>query len=506
MRKGWCAGLLLALCLLPLRAAPQADRGLPSLPPPATPRGVVVHEAGVAPGYVLYGPVASASTYLVDNRGRVVHEWKGSYAGGGGYLLPDGHLLRGGRDPEALGFRQGGVQGILQLVSWEGEVVWEWKLSEPTRILHHDIEPLPDGHLLALVWELTSKQESIALGRRPETAPESGLNFERVIEIAPRPPRGAEIVWEWRLTDHLVQDHDPALPHYGAPAEHPGRFDVNALTAPAISAEELAQLQALGYVPDDATPADLDADFLHANSIDHHPGLDQIAISVPQLGEVWIIDHAPGTEEARGPLGDLLYRWGHPAVHGRGADSPQQLFFQHDARWIPPGFPGAGSLMIFNNGRERPEGPWSSVDVIAPPLGADGRYALEPGRPYAPARPGWSWRLPPERFAPFISGAEPQPNGNILVCSGPDGVLLEVTREGRIVWEFRNPFQGDLKLADGSPPQPGLDQLPYAVFRASRIPPDHPGLAGRDLAPLDPQPVWPPVPSPDGAEPGAEAR
>ena len=28
----------------------------------------------------------------------------------------------------------------------------------------------------------------------------------------------------------------------------------------------------------------------------------------------------------------------------------------------------------------------------------------------------------------------------------------------------------------------------YAVFRASKIAPDHPGLAGRELKPLDPQP------------------
>lgn len=489
MRNSRCALLLLGLCLLPFRASTQADHGLPPLPAPATPRGVVTHEPGVSPGYLLFGPIASASTYLVDNQGRVVHEWKGEYSGGGGYLLPDGHLLRGVRDPDALGFRQGGVQGILQRVSWEGEVVWEWRLSEPGRILHHDIEPLPNGHVLAMVWELTSKQESIALGRRPEAAPEAGLNFERVIEIAPRPPRGAEIVWEWRVRDHLVQDHDPALPHHGDPAEHPGRFDLNALTAPAISAEELAQLQALGYVPDDATPADLDADFLHANSIDYHAGLDQIAISVPQIGEVWILDHAPSTEEARGARGDLLYRWGNPAVYGRGADSPRQLFFQHDARWIPEGFPGAGKLLVFNNGRDRPEGPWSSVEEIAPPLGRDGRYALEAGRPYAPLRPGWSWRLPPERFAPFISGAERLANGNTLVCSGPDGVLLEVTPEGRIVWEFRNPFAGDLKLADGTPPQPGIDRLPFAVFRTARIPPGHPGLAGRRLAPLEPQPV-----------------
>jgi hypothetical protein len=39
-------------------------------------------------------------------------------------------------------------------------------------------------------------------------------------------------------------------------------------------------------------------------------------------------------------------------------------------------------------------------------------------------------------------------------------------------------------------PQPGLDENPFALFRATRIPADHPGLAGRKLAPLQPQPPW----------------
>jgi len=46
-----------------------------------------------------------------------------------------------------------------------------------------------------------------------------------------------------------------------------------------------------------------------------------------------------------------------------------------------------------------------------------------------------------------------------------------------------------VRNADGSMPQPGLDENPFALFRATRIPADHPALAGRTLAPLDPQPA-----------------
>jgi hypothetical protein len=309
------------------------------------------------------------------------------------------------------------------------------------------------------------------------------------VEIRPIRPRGAEIVWEWRVWDHLVQNHDPAMANYGDPAGHPERLDVNAgAGAPGLSAEELEQLKALGYVPDGAEREDPRADFLHANSIDYHPALDQIALSVPTLGEIWILDHSTTTEEAAGSEGgrsgkggDILYRWGNPGAYGRGDGAGPRLFFQHDVRWIPEGWDGAGRLTAFNNGRDRPEGPFSSVDEIEPPLlpGDGGSYALAEGAPFGPAELAWTARLPPDRFAPFISGAERQRNGNTFVCAGTDGILLELTRDGDIVWEYRNPYTGSLRLADGSPPGPGIDRLPYAVFRASRIAADHPALRGR---------------------------
>ena len=60
-----------------------------------------------------------------------------------------------------------------------------------------------------------------------------------------------------------------------------------------------------------------------------------------------------------------------------------------------------------------------------------------------------------------------------------------------------------MRLADGSFPNATIGSFPYAVFRATRISPDHPGLAGRKLEPLDPQPPWapPPAPAPVAAPP-----
>ena len=83
----------------------------------------------------------------------------------------------------------------------------------------------------------------------------------------------------------------------------------------AITPDKLAQLQALGYVPADASVEDLESDFLHVNSVAYNERLDQIAISVPEYGEIWILDHSTTTQEAAGSEGgrqgrggDLLYR------------------------------------------------------------------------------------------------------------------------------------------------------------------------------------------------------
>jgi hypothetical protein len=465
------------------------------VPPPRLPRGLLRNEPGATPGYVMFQPSAAGAIYLVDNEGRAVHVWETPHAGGGDLeMLPDGNLLRGARDPEQLGFKTGGTGGLLQELDWDGHVVWEWKLSDASRVHHHDVTVLPNGNVLLLAWEAKSAEEAKQKGRRADRIPEPGLWVDYVLEIERVRPRGANVVWEWRVWDHLVQHHDPAAPDFAEPSTRPARIDVNGdARAPQIDAAQLEQLKALGYVPPEATPQDVRADFLHLNAVAYHPRLDQIALSAPTFGEVWIIDHATSTAEAAGSRGDLLYRWGNPSTYGRGGAADQRLFYQHDVRWIPDGWDGAGNLLVFNNGRERPDGPWSSIDEWTPPLGDGGRYLLQDGQPFGPSALAWQYRAaaPASFYAPFVSGAQRLANGNTLVAAGTGGELFEVTRAGEVVWEYRNPYWGDaVRNADGSLPQPRVDERPFSLFRATRIPADHPGLAGRTLAPLDPQPAW----------------
>ena len=464
-------------------------------------RGLRLNTDEAAPGYVLFNPNRSLTTYLVDVDGRVVHTWQSEHApGGGAYLLDTGHLLRGAREPDVPVFSGGGQAGRLQEFDWDGEVVWDFTFAGEEHLLHHDVAPLPNGNVLAIAWEVKSPAEAVEAGRLASLTPEAGLWPDMLIEFEPQPPAGARIVWEWHMWDHTVQSHDPDGSHYGELAAHPELVDINGdREPPELSADDLARVQALGFVPDDLAPDGLQSDLLHMNAVNYNPVLDHIVMSVPRLNEIWVIDHSTTTEEAAGHTagrsgrgGDLLYRWGNPRIYGRAEAPARRLFFQHDVRWVPEGMPGAGRLTVFNNRIEDPDGDYSAVFELVPTTDGAGRYVVPDAGPFGPAEPIWSY-VAPERtafFSSFISGAHRLANGHTFITAGAPGRFFEVTPEGEIVWEYWSPYAGTL------PGNQATNANPYSVFRATKIAADHPALAGRDLTPLDPQPpnVLPPDP------------
>ena len=492
-----CAALVgLAGCGAPGEQVDTAEEPVADAPAAADAdeqRGLRTSTPEASPGFVLFNPNRSLTTYLVDVAGRVVHTWESEHApGGGAYLLDNGHLLRGAREPDVPVFSGGGQAGLLQELDWDGEVVWDFTFADEDHLLHHDVAPLPNGNVLAIAWEAKSPTEAIEAGRLASLTPEDGLWPEMLVEFEPQPPDGARIVWEWHMWDHTVQNHDPEASHYGELAAHPELVDINGdREPPELSAEDLTRVQALGFVPEDLAPDGLQSDLLHMNAVNYNAALDQIVMSVPRLNEIWVIDHSTTTEEAAGHTGgrwgrggDLLYRWGNPRAYGRGEDAARQLFFQHDVRWVPEGMPGAGHLTLFNNRIEDPAGSYSAVFELALPTDGGGRYVVPDAASFGPEAPILSYVAPDKTafFSSFISGAHRLANGHTFITAGAPGRFFEVTPEGEIVWEYWSPYAGTL------PGNQATNANPYSVFRATKIAADHPALAGRDLTPLDPQP------------------
>lgn len=397
---------------------------------PTIPPMVVTDKA--QSGYTLVSPLFSQQTYLIDVHGEVVHSWQLNHMSGGSvYLLENGNLLQTAAIEESDLFKEAvrtGGGGYLAIYSWDGELLWEYEHFTETQLQHHDIEPLPNGNILFFVYERYTKEEAIAAGRHPDYFPDDRDEIwsEAILEID---PNNNEIVWEWHVWDHLIQDVNASMANYGDPSASPERIDVN-------------------YYVDFDPQVGTHVEWLHANAIDYNAELDQILFNPRQMNEFWIIDHSTTIEEASGSEGDLLFRWGNPEAFGVGEQTDKQLYFHHDPRWIEAGLPGAGNIMLFNNGAFN-EREYSTILELSPAKDADGNYVILPNEATS-AEIVWQYQAEnPETFFSFVMGAaQRQPNGNTLVADSFNYHVFEVTTEGEIVWEWFEPNNSFVFRAD----------------------------------------------------------
>jgi hypothetical protein len=460
-------------------------------------RGLLGKTNAATPGYVFFNPLLSDTTYLVDLDGQVVHTWTSRFGTSGGiYLKDNGNLVRAGVDPTAPVFGGGGQGGWFEELTWDGDVVWEFHFTSEQYRPHHDFALKPNGNILAIAWEVKTVEEAIAAGRNPEEIPRAGLWPDWIVELQPKENSDAEIVWEWHLWDHVIQEFDRTLDNYGVVADHPERLDINAGHLPEpVTQEELDRSRAAGFAVSNATVDNRGADLYHMNAINYNAELDLIAVSLPGIDEILVIDASTTTEEAAsgtggrwGKGGDILYRWGNPANYARGDDSDQRLGGQHDVSWVTSGPNGDVHLLVFNNSVPGADPDQSAVYEIKLPLSESG-FELSGDAAYGPAEPVWRYMTedPMDFFSPFISGAQRLDNGNTLVTEGASGRFFEVDGTGNVVWNYMTPYSGDIRYPDGTTPQP-VGPFIYATFRSTHVSVDHPALAGRELAPLDPQP------------------
>ncbi len=371
--------------------------------------------------YTLFSPMQSTETYLIDKQGTTVHTWSSSYRPGlSVYLLDNGELLRPGvidTRPITFSGRNGGSAGVIEILDWNSNVIWSVTVASETYLSHHDVEQLPNGNILAIVWEAKTAAEALALGRTSvaDDTLWAGAIYEICRASTSNSCADGEIVWSWSVWDHLVQDVDNSIAgtYVSDVSQYPEKVDLNFYNGSGLS------------------------DWTHINSVDYNAETDQILLSVRNFSEYWVVDHS-GLNEG------ILYRVGNPSAHGGGGE--QTLFVQHDAQWIADGLPGAGNILVFNNGANRPAGNYSSVDEFC--YWENNCTSGELIASYSEGASG-------EFYADHISGAQRLENGNTLVCEGTEGRFFEYDGSHEIVWEYNYGSE---------------------VFRATRYERNYPGL------------------------------
>jgi len=483
-------------------------------------RGLITKTDMATPGYVLFSPSFGTDTYLMNLDGEIVHHWPGELNTMlSSYLLENGHLFRLERDPDFPTFAFGGQAGRIREYDWEGNLLWNFKLANAHELIHHDIEIMPNGNVLAICYKVRTPEEAIAAGRDPERVLKAGLWIDKIIEIKPTRPEGGDIVWEWDMWDHLIQDIDSTKANYGVIKDNPRKININTLSTeaeegPLMNEEQIEQMKKMGFMTSNATVDNQRSDITHVNAVSYNPELDQIVFSSPGFNEVYIIDHSISTQEGKGSAGDLLYRWGNPQNYDRGTKADQELFGQHDVKWIPKGYPGEGHLIVYDNDIPNPNnklhslgealmaakspdphvaigdfGNYSAIDEWALPEIENGTYKISENGTFGPSETYWEYMAPDKYslYSPFISGVQRLKNGNTLITGGIKGQLIEVTPDKKTVWEYWNPYMDNYKLPDGSVPQP-VGPFIYAQYRSTHFDPNFPAFQGKDLKPIEPQP------------------
>jgi len=427
----------------------------------------IYNRDATADGYIFFSPNDYTDAYLIDNCGFLVNSWDRNHRPGlSGHMTESGLMLRTGKVSNPQYF-QASTGGNLELVDWDNNTVWSSDFNEFEYIQHHDAVLMPNGNVIYIGWERISEEQQIAYGRPPSDVSKPSLWGEFIQEVKPIGNSDYEVVWEWHLQDHFVQDYNPSLSTYGSVKDELGKVDINYL-GPA-------------FFDDD--------DWWHCNALDYNPALDQILVNSRSNGEMWIIDHSTTTQEAAGTTGgnsnkggELLYRWGNPQAYDRGFKSDLRMYGSHGHYWIPEGLPNAGKIMYFNNGDERPEGYYSTIETIDPVF-ENGQYQLDNNNRYLPSEPEVVYVAPdPFDFrSTYLSNANQLSNGNVFINEGGTGRLFEVDSNKNIVWQYFSPIDDSGTNTQGE----FLSWWDRQIFRAYKYEPDYLGFVGKDLTPGD---------------------
>jgi len=460
--------------------------GYPSVYPTGT---TLYHPDKCWNGYTLM----SMENSLIDMNGNLVKHWQ-TGASELAKPLPGGYVLVDNTDESlrAIAEPPSHSHANVEQLDWSGKAVWTFnKLKQMelgpegkkvwTSMQHHDFirEGNPVGYYVPGMDPLVNGGNTLLLThddvRNPKISP-SLLHDDHIYEVT----WDGGVVWDWLCSDHFdefefSEEARNTMYRCGGmgrraaprPARQPSAKPVDATTSP--------------VKPEGDVPPPFD--WMHINCIStlgpnkwhdvdderFHP--DNIIFAGRNTNIMAIIDRKSGK---------IVWMIGPDYTVSPALKELGFIIGPHHAHMIPRGLPGAGNILVFDNG------------------GAAGYGAPNPGSPtgvnnalrdysriieFDPVTLEKIWEYTDGKrfYSYFISSVQRLPNGNTLICEGAKGRILEVTAEKEIVWEYVNP------------PFSKLTHKPdYIIYRAYRLP--------YEWVPQLKKPVEKPVIPPDPAE------
>jgi hypothetical protein len=401
----------IALCVFALK--PRAQTVFPT--------GTTIYDPDKAwSGFTVLSPLAGQAVLVIDMNGVIVKRWDGfnNSAGGPARVFPGGIVVAAsGANPPH--------QESTELVRRDFGGATQWRFAARQ---HHDwqMESFPAGYYSPESSPAFDRGNTLVLTHVNQMQPNVAdvmLEDDRLIEISP----AGKTTWEWTASDHIDElgfaaDARKAIKNGGSFNAARGSFDwlhVNSAT----------------YVGSNHWFDDGDKRFAP----------DNVIISSREASLLAIV--------ARD--GSIVWRLGPDFSQSPELRKLRQIIGQHHAHLIPKGLPGAGNLLVFDNGGASGYG-------FANPLAPEGRGAFARATSRVleinpvTLELVWSYTAP-KFFSTNISSAQRLPNGNTLIDAGNPGRMFEVTKAGAIVWEYMYPFFAGPQAAN-------------SVYRAYRIP------------------------------------
>ena len=330
----------------------------------------------VSPGYTLVPDEGTATVRLLDTEGVTRHTWK--VDADRARLLPSCNIL------VVHGSKWGNkkkkwraLRPVVREYDWNGEIVWEYTASD---VAHHDVHRLEDGSTLIL--KRTVPPESVQYVIKDPTRRLQRIRSDSILRVSPE----GEVLWSWHAHEQLDLN-----------VAGTGQFTTYApKTGPSFPIQDWTHVNTIAPLPDNKWFREGDERFRPGNILVLPRSWSKVLL-VDQISKEVVWEYS----------GD--YRGG--------------VMGGHESHMIAEPLPGAGNILMFDNGRGEGGHSGESIVLEINPLTKEIVWKYENGTEFFSESKGSVQRLP---------------NGNTLVSLDRKHEVLEITPEGEIVWHIRN--------------------------------------------------------------------